>query len=144
MPIEVHVLGTSSARPAQGRSVSGSIVETGDGIFVIDCGEGFQNRLVTHRSALKKSEGRKIKVGKIAGILLTHGHLDHTWGVLPWLQTMALDGRKEKLYVIGPTTTQVIDVLLHIQWQSWRHQPQLSVDVRLQHLHVPAKKSLRE
>jgi len=112
MPIEVHILGTSSARPAQGRSVSGSIVETGDGSLVIDCGEGFQNRLVTHRSALKKSEGRKIKVGKIAGILLTHGHLDHTWGVLPWLQTMALDGRKEKLYVIGPTTSQVIDVLL--------------------------------
>jgi len=112
MPIEVHILGTSSARPAQGRSVSGSIVETGDGSLVIDCGEGFQNRLVTHRSALKKSEGRKIKVGKIAGILLTHGHLDHTWGVLPWLQTMALDGRKEKLYVIGPTTSKVIDVLL--------------------------------
>lgn len=112
MPIEIHVLGTSSARPAQGRSVSGSLVETEDGIFVVDCGEGFQNRLVEHRSRLKKAESKKLKVSKIAAILLTHGHLDHTWGVLPWLQTMALDGRNEPLWIIGPTSEQVIDVLL--------------------------------
>jgi len=112
LALEVHVLGTSSARPAQGRSVSGSIVETPNGMFVVDCGEGFQNRLVTHRSHMKNHAGRRLKVSKISAILLTHGHLDHTWGVLPWMQTMALDGRKDKLWVIGPTTSEVIDALL--------------------------------
>jgi len=112
MTLEVHVLGTSSARPAQGRSVSGSIVETPEGMFVVDCGEGFQNRLVHHRSQMKHYAGRRLKTSKVAAILLTHGHLDHTWGVLPWMQTMALDGRKDKLWVIGPTTSDVIDALL--------------------------------
>ena len=112
MSIEIHILGTSSARPAHGRSVSGSIIEAEDGIFVVDCGEGFQNRFVEHRSLLKKSDGKKLKISKVAAILLTHGHLDHTWGVLPWLQTMAMDTRKEPLHVIGPTSSEVIDVLL--------------------------------
>ena len=112
MSLEVHVLGTSSARPAQGRSVSGSIVETPEGMFVVDCGEGFQNRLVKHRSQMKNYGGRRLKMSKVSAILLTHGHLDHTWGVLPWMQTMALDGRKDKLWVIGPTTSEVVDALL--------------------------------
>jgi len=112
LSLEVHVLGTSSARPAQGRSVSGSIVETSEGMFVVDCGEGFQNRLVTYRSEMKTHAGRRLKMSRVAAILLTHGHLDHTWGVLPWMQTMALDGRKDKLWVIGPTTSEVVDTLL--------------------------------
>ena len=112
MTLEVHVLGTSSARPAQGRSVSGSIVETPEGMLVVDCGEGFQNRLVKHRSEMKNFGGRRLKMTKVAAVLLTHGHLDHTWGVLPWMQTMALDGRKDKLTVIGPTTSEVVDALL--------------------------------
>lgn len=112
MTLEVHVLGTSSARPAQGRSVSGSIIETPEGMLVVDCGEGFQNRLVKHRSEMKNFGGRRLKMAKVAAILLTHGHLDHTWGLLPWMQTMALDGRKDKLTVIGPTTSEVVDALL--------------------------------
>ena len=112
MTFEVHVLGTSSARPSQGRSVSGSIVETEYGMLAIDCGEGFQNRLVRHRHEMKNFAGRRLKLSKLAAILLTHGHLDHTWGVLPWMQTMALDGRKEKLSIIGPTTSEVVEALL--------------------------------
>lgn len=108
----MHVLGTSSARPAQGRSVSGSIVETQDGMIVIDCGEGFQNRLILYRSQMKQHAGRRLKISRISAVLLTHGHLDHTWGLLPWLQTMSLDGRREKMVIIGPTSKVVIDSLI--------------------------------
>ena len=40
---------------------------------------------------------------------LTHGHLDHTWGLLPLLQTLDLDGRRNPMVVMGPSTRAAID-----------------------------------
>ena len=42
-------------------------------------------------------------------VFLTHGHLDHTWGLLPLLQTLDLDGRRAPLVVMGPSTQAAID-----------------------------------
>lgn len=109
--LELHILGTSSSLPAQSREVSGSILETPNGIVVIDCGEGFQSRLAKHRKLLKL-QNKRIKSSKISGILLTHGHLDHTWGLLPWLKSLALGGRQQSLFIAGPTSSQMIDALL--------------------------------
>ena len=111
MTLELHVLGTSSARPAQGREVSGSFLVTPEGNLVIDCGEGFQSRLAAQRAALK-GEKKRLKTSRLGAILLSHGHLDHTWGVLPWLKSMALDGRTQPLKIIGPTSSANIDALL--------------------------------
>ncbi len=111
MTLELHVLGTSSARPAQGREVSGSFLVTPEGNLAIDCGEGFQSRLAAQRTALK-GEKKRLKNSRLAAILLTHGHLDHTWGVLPWLKSMSLDGRTQPLKVVGPTSSNNIDALL--------------------------------
>ena len=61
---------------------------------------------------MKTHSSYHLKNSKIGVLCLTHGHLDHTWGVLPWMQTMALDGKKDKLTVIGPTTQEVVDALL--------------------------------
>ena len=54
--LELHVLGTSSARFAHNRAVSGSFVMTPGGGLLVDCGEGLQQRLLNQNSALKKSE----------------------------------------------------------------------------------------
>lgn len=111
--MQIHILGTSSSRPAHGRSVSGSVVNTKNGGIVVDCGEGFQERIYNHNKKLKTQESNfKVKVGKINTILLTHGHLDHTWGVLPFLKTLSLDGREKPLTVIAPTSHKVINRLL--------------------------------
>ena len=111
MTLELHVLGTSSARPAHGREVSGSFLVTPEGNLAIDCGEGFQSRLAAQKVALK-GEKKRLKTSRLGAILLSHGHLDHTWGVLPWLKSMALDGRTQPLMVIGPTSSTNIDALL--------------------------------
>jgi ribonuclease Z len=108
--IDFHVLGTSGSRPTGSRSVSGNYLSTPSGSIVIDCGEGFQDRLVKHDLDLKKNPiGIRARISKIKAILLTHSHLDHCWGVLPFLKTMQLDGRIKPLTIIGPTTKEAID-----------------------------------
>ena len=134
MGIDVHVLGTASARPTNRRDVSGSAVKCHDGIAVIDCGEGFQNRFSHQRKMLKQHEkGTTLKPKNVDVLLFTHGHLDHTWGALPWMQTMSLDNRETPLLVLGPSTGPVLDALLSgselpkdtppselaRQWRSW-------------------------
>ena len=112
MSIEVHILGTSSARPTSIRQVSGSLISCQDGIAIVDAGEGFQSRFAIQRKRMKTFEKYHLKSSKVSVLCLTHGHLDHTWGVLPWLQSLALDNRNQPLLVIGPTTIEVIDALL--------------------------------
>ena len=52
----LHILGTSGSRPTATRSVSGNYLMTPHGGLVIDCGEGFQERLVRQDLRLKRSK----------------------------------------------------------------------------------------
>lgn len=110
--MELHILGTASARPTSTRNVSGSVLSTEEGLVVIDAGEGFQIRYSAQRSMMKRSDQIvSLRPHKIAAIALTHGHLDHTWGLLPFLQTLALDGRKHPLMIYGPTSQVILEAL---------------------------------
>ena len=134
MTLDVHVLGTASARPTPERAVSGSLVKGPDGIVVVDCGEGFQTRYALQRRRLKRhSVGETLKPSAVDALVFTHGHLDHTWGALPWLQSMDLENRQQPLLVIGPTSSEALDALLNAeplpdsvpqadlvrQWKAW-------------------------
>ena len=113
MRMELHILGTSSARPTGLRQVSGSLVQCEDGIIVVDAGEGFQSRYALQRKRLKlHDKGNTLRASRVHVICLTHGHLDHTWGILPWMHTMSLDKREQSLLIIGPTSSEVFDALL--------------------------------
>lgn len=110
--MELHILGTASARPTSTRNVSGSVLSTEEGLVIIDAGEGFQNRYLAQRSRMKRSgQTASLRPQKIAVIALTHGHLDHTWGLLPFLQTLALDGRAHPLMIYGPTSQSMLEAL---------------------------------
>lgn len=103
MEIEAHLLGTSSARPANGREVSGSVVIVGKYQIAIDAGEGFQTRLKKQAKVLKNAKWEtRISHTRLDVLALTHGHLDHCWGVLPMLLSMGLDNRTRPLSVIAP------------------------------------------
>jgi ribonuclease Z len=134
MALDVHVLGTASARPTPERAVSGSLVKGPNGIVVVDCGEGFQSRYALQRRRLKRfSVGAALKPRSVDALVFTHGHLDHTWGALPWLQSMDLENRQQPLLVLGPTSAEAVEALLNDeplpeetppadlarQWKAW-------------------------
>ena len=110
--MEVHILGTASARPTSSRDVSGSVFACHEGLVIIDAGEGFQVRYAQQRGRMKRAgEPSLLRPNRIAAVALTHGHLDHTWGLLPFLQTLSLDGRQQPIMVYGPTSTEILDAL---------------------------------
>ncbi|MEC8398584.1 MAG: MBL fold metallo-hydrolase, partial [Candidatus Thermoplasmatota archaeon] len=113
MALDVHVLGTASARPTPDRAVSGSLVKGPDGIAVIDAGEGFQTRYAHQRRRMKAHAlGETLKPSNVDVLAFTHDHLDHTWGALPWLQSMDLENRQRPLLILGPTSSGALDALL--------------------------------
>ena len=55
--LDLHVLGTASARPTTKRAVSGSVLACPEGLVILDPGEGFQDRFTAARRHLKTEPG---------------------------------------------------------------------------------------
>jgi ribonuclease Z len=103
MRFEITTLGTGAALPARGRYPSAQLLNVHDRLYLVDCGEGTQERL---RQA-------EVNFGRIAVIFISHMHGDHYLGLMGLLSSMHLLGRQEELIVFGPPELkEVIDVQL--------------------------------
>lgn len=90
--IKLTIMGTASALPSSKEFTTSVVCEMSGNLYVCDCGEGMQVQM-------RKS---KIKIFKIKVILVSHMHGDHILGLVGFLCTMSLLGRKEELTIIGP------------------------------------------
>ncbi|MGB9732613.1 MAG: ribonuclease Z [Candidatus Micrarchaeia archaeon] len=90
--LKVVVLGTSGSTPTKSRSMpSVAIIREGD-VYLFDCGEGTQMRMMQNN----------INISKIKSIFISHTHGDHVIGIAGLVRTLALNNREEPLFIYVP------------------------------------------
>lgn len=89
---ELLILGSSSAIPSDSRHPSAQLLNIRDRFFLIDCGEGTQNRLWAHR----------VRWTRISHILISHLHGDHVFGLPGLLTSLSHLQRTQPLVIVGP------------------------------------------
>ncbi len=99
---ELTTLGTGAALPARGRYPTAQFLIMGEEHFLIDCGEGTQERL--------RQAG--INPHRIRHILISHLHGDHYLGLMGLISSMHLNGREKPLAVHGP---QELEEIIRLQ-----------------------------
>ena len=102
MRFDVTTIGTGAALPARGRLPSAQVVNLGDRLYMIDCGEGTQEQL--------RRGG--IRLQHLKHIFISHMHGDHYLGLMGLLSTLHLLGRTEVLNVHGPAPLAEV---IHVQ-----------------------------
>ena len=102
---DITILGSNSAIFNHGRHPTAQVVNINNACFLVDCGEGTQERLYE----------RKIKWFKIDHIFISHLHGDHYFGLIGLLTTFNLLKRTAKLTVFGPKELKkIIDIQLRV------------------------------
>ena len=92
MNFSILTLGSASALPVKGRNPSANILDLGEQIFLLDCGEGTQMHMQKFR----------VKISKISKIFITHLHGDHYFGLSGLLSSFHLYRRTDKIELYGP------------------------------------------
>ncbi len=90
--IRITVLGTSGASPTKTRGLTSVALSYDGNVFLFDCGEGTQMQILKYG----------VNSSKIKAIFLSHLHGDHVIGIAGLVRTMALNGRKDPLYIFVP------------------------------------------
>lgn len=105
MRFEVTTLGTGAALAARGRYPSAHLLNVRERLYLVDCGEGTQERL--------RQAG--VNFGSITRVLISHLHGDHYLGLMGLISSMHLQGRTTPMHVHGPAELkQVIDLQLRV------------------------------
>jgi ribonuclease Z len=92
LPFNLTILGSSSATPTSERNPTAQLLNHGEKLFLIDCGEGTQVSLRRMR----------IHFQRIRHIFISHLHGDHFYGLIGLISSMHLLGRTKSLHVYGP------------------------------------------
>jgi ribonuclease Z len=108
MSLYLTVLGSSSATPTLQRHPSAFLLKSNKkkDYFLIDCGEGTQ--------ILLRQAG--IRMQCISRIFISHLHGDHFFGLIGFIFTQNLLGRKEELHIYAhKPLKKIIDIQLKVE-----------------------------
>ena len=78
--------------PVKGRNQSAQALQVHGRLFLVDCGEGVQYRMVENR----------IPMMKLDSLFLSHIHGDHIFGFFGLLSTLGMKGRQTPLQIFAP------------------------------------------
>ncbi len=92
MNFTLTILGSASALPFSDRNPSAQALSVHGRLFLIDCGEGTQQRI----------RQEHLSFVKIEAIFISHIHGDHVYGLFGILSTMSLYHRTGDLHIYGP------------------------------------------
>jgi ribonuclease Z len=92
MPMQLTILGSSSALPTSERFPSAHVLNVHERLYLIDCGEGTQMQF----------RKNKMRFGKINHIFISHLHGDHIFGLYGLLSTFSLMGRAASIHLYAP------------------------------------------
>lgn len=112
MPMQLTILGTSSALPTSERFPSAHVLNAHERLYLIDCGEGTQMQLRKNR----------LRFGKINHIFISHLHGDHVFGLYGLLSTFSLMGRSSPLHLYAPENynemlrSHLLDFDIHLNY----------------------------
>ena len=98
MTFSVTILGSNSALPTTKRYPTAQVLNVSERFFLIDCGEGTQLQL----------RHNHIKFSKINNIFISHLHGDHLFGLIGFISTLGLLGRKNDLHIYANKDLELI------------------------------------
>jgi len=105
MIFQLTILGCNSAVPTKDRFTTSQLLQVGNHSYLIDAGEGMQLRLSQFTN----------KSSKIHQVFISHLHGDHILGLLGWLTSLSLRGRKEPMDIFSPEGLQEM-IEIQIKW----------------------------
>ena len=92
MNFTLTILGSASALPFSDRNPSAQALSVHGRLFLLDCGEGTQQRI----------RQEHLSFVKIEAVFISHIHGDHCFGLFGLLSTMSLYHRTGDLHIYGP------------------------------------------
>jgi len=101
MRFEVTILGSSSATPIYNRNPTSQVLNINERLYLVDCGEGTQQQMLRF----------DVRGSRIDHIFISHLHGDHYLGLVGFLSSLHLNGRKKALKLFGPLhLKEIIDL----------------------------------
>ncbi len=115
--VRLIILGTAAAIPDPSHENVHMVLDSGDLKLLIDCSGSPASRLMR----------AGIDLMDLDGLIVTHHHPDHIYGVPILLMNLWLMGRRESFPIYGPQKSlQVIKGIMDLyEWDSWPNFPHI-------------------